>query len=99
MEKLETDGLEYVLTKDRKIKDFVGKKVIVWVGSEVRNNFDTCISICGTLESHPQLVDNYRVVVDNETYTYFTVKEMVAIFVPPKNTEIRAEALIKLDIK
>lgn len=99
MEKLETDGLEYVLTKDRKIKEFVGKKVIVWIGSEVRNNFDTSISICGTLESHPQLVDNYRIVVDKETYTYFTANDMVGIFIPPKNIEIQAEALIKINIK
>ena len=95
---LETDGLEYVIST-KTIKELVGKKVIVWVGAEVRNNFDTSVSICGRLESHPQLVNNYRVVVNEDTYTYFTEKELIDIFVPSKPSENKAEALIKINIK
>ena len=41
-----------------------------------RNNFDSQLSVGGKLEKHP-LDDAYRVVVNDDTYTYFKPEDVV----------------------
>jgi len=58
----------------------LGEEVIVtWKKrpKEGRNNFDTGISICGTLDYNEDK-DIYRVLINEQTYTYFSSWDIVS---------------------
>lgn len=57
---------------------FVGKQVTVWIGNGTRASFEPQISVAGILEGKP-LSDEYRIVVNTGTYTYFTAACIVNI--------------------
>ncbi len=65
---LNTEGVK------KKLEPFIGKQVTVWFGRTVRNSFDTQLSISGDLEGAD---GNYRIVLSNGTYTYFTAKDVL----------------------
>ena len=69
------------LTKDfnNLLKELKGSTVCVaWVRdtNQGRKNFDTQISVEAELEGNPE-VEHYRVLLNNQSYSYFFAKDIV----------------------
>lgn len=62
----------------KELEAFVDQFVRVSICEDnfTRNNFDSQLSVAGTLEKHPGK-NCYRVVVNDDTYTYFTLENVV----------------------
>jgi len=76
------EEVEFKTNLDEKIKDYIGRKVTIYIGLQDRTTFDDSISVSGTLDVHPIEKDHYRVItIDDGTYSYFTdsvIKRIVA---------------------
>jgi len=63
--------------------DIRGDDIARYEGKDVcvfwRHGFHTTISIRGRLEIYSQYPDRYRVLVNNDTYTYFTLVDVVIL--------------------
>jgi hypothetical protein len=95
------EEVEFKTNLDQKIKDYIGKKVTVYIGLKDRTTFDDSISVSGTLEQHPELNDHYRVItIDDSTYSYFTDSVVKRIVGHPTHTfKNGAVAVIQIEIK
>ena len=60
------------------LKRYEGKNVCVYfsVAGNDRNGFMTTISVYGELEVHPDNAESYRVLIDKDTYAYFTLSDV-----------------------
>jgi len=63
------------------LKRYEGENVCVYfsVAGNDRNGFMTSISVYGELEIHPENDENYRVLIDKDTYAYFSLKDVGVI--------------------
>lgn len=63
----------------KELEAFVGSfvRVSICKNNFTRSSFDPQMSVSGTLEKHPDR-DEYRVLVDDNNYTYFTSSDVVA---------------------
>ena len=95
------EEVEFKTNLDQKIKDYIGKKVIVYIGLKDRATFEDSISVSGKLEQHPELNDHYRVTtIDDGTYSYFTDSVVKRIVGHPTHTfKNGAVAVIQIEIK
>ena len=68
------------------LNKYIGKTACVFVsekGNE-RNVFCTQVCVQGVLEKHPEK-DQYKIVIDDDTYTYFNSKDVImSIYNPTK---------------
>lgn len=70
---LTREEVEFKTNLDEKVREFLGKKVTIYIGLKERATFDDSVSVSGILECHPQETDHFRVVTaDDGTYSYFT---------------------------
>ena len=98
MEKAE---VEFKTNLEQKIKEYIGKKVTIYIGLKDRTTFDNSICVSGTLAQHPELKDHYRVTtIDDGTYTYFT-DDVIKRIVGHSNHIFKngAVAVIQIQIK
>ena len=100
-ENLTRAEVEFKTNLDEKIKEYIGKKVTIYIGLKERITFDDAISVSGTLEKHPELNDHYRVItIDDGTYSYFTDSVVRRIVGHPTHTfKNGAVAIIQIEIK
>lgn len=75
------EEVEHKTNLEKVIRDFIGKQVTAYVGGETRNNFNPAINVSGELEENPLYKNDFRIVKDDSTYTYFklaNIKRIVA---------------------
>lgn len=89
-----------VTTDDRLVYALVGYKVGVWAGPELnRNDFKTKINVTGILEQHQTDRDSFRIVNPDENYTYFNIKDIIAVVKPREGFRDGSVACIKIGLQ
>ena len=60
------------------LKEYEGKNICVFysVAGNDRNGFMTTVSVYGELEIHPDNDENYRVLIDTDIYSYFSLSDV-----------------------
>jgi len=80
IKKLIPNGTVYLKPniQGKHLKKHEGKPVCVFwsVKGNDRHGFHTTVSVLGELEVHPENKDSYRVLADDDTYAYFTLKDV-----------------------
>ena len=78
------------------LKQLEDSIVSVWAGKGRRNTFETGLSVSGKLERHKSKSDQYRVIVSDGNYTYFTVEDVVSVGVKNNGFSDGAAAVIEI---
>ena len=87
------------LSAEEVIRKHIGEQVSVFVGaSEDRRGFEMAISVSGILEIHPDYQNNYRVLINKGTYSYFDTEDVDSITYKDTGFKDGSKLVIRLSI-